>query len=326
MKTVTYSRNFTLPITYWCRNRCGYCSFRSNDPVLMTQEGIRETARKEAAKGAVEALVMTGEAPDVHPKMRAELNAWGFPTYVDYVRRACEILLEEGLLPHTNIGTLTLGQLAKLKEVNPSMGVMLESLSPAVERGVAHRFAPTKAPALRLETVRAAGELRIPFTSGILFGIGESRADRTRTLEALARLHEAYGHLQEVIVQPLNVQEGTPMADWPEPSKEEVLEMVREARLILPGDIHIQIPPNLIPHVLEAVEAGADDLGGLSDEPDLINPNHPWPDIEALRDYLARHGIDLQLRLPVYDEFIERGWYSPAVGAVMAFFRPALFC
>ncbi|MFQ5913986.1 MAG: 7,8-didemethyl-8-hydroxy-5-deazariboflavin synthase subunit CofG [Nitrospinota bacterium] len=326
MRTVTYSRNFTLPITYWCRDRCGYCSFRSNDPVLMTQGEIREVARKEAAKGAVEALVMTGEAPDVHPKMRAELNSWGFPTYVDYVRRACEILLEEGLLPHTNIGTLSLDQLARLKDVNASVGVMLESLSPAVQSGVAHRFAPTKAPALRVETVRAAGELQIPFTSGILFGIGESREERTRTLEVLARLQEAYGHLQEVIVQPLNAQEGTPMADWPEPSKEEALEMVREARTVLPDDVHIQIPPNLIPHVVEAVKAGTDDLGGLSDEPDLINPNHPWPDIDGLRRHLAGHGIDLQLRLPVYDEFIERGWYSPTVGALMASFRPALFC
>ncbi|MFQ5691515.1 MAG: 7,8-didemethyl-8-hydroxy-5-deazariboflavin synthase subunit CofG, partial [Nitrospinota bacterium] len=299
MKTVTYSRNFTLPVTYWCRNRCGYCSFRSNDPVLMTQEEIREVARREAAKGAVEALVMTGEAADFHPKVRAELKAWGFETYVDYVGRACEILLEEGLLPHTNIGTLTLEELARLKDVNASMGVMLESLSPAVRSGVAHRFAPTKAPALRLETVRAAGELRIPFTSGILFGIGESRADRTRTLEALARTHEAYGHLQEVIVQPLNVQAGTAMADWPEPSRDEVLEMVREARAVLPEDVHIQIPPNLIGHVVAAVEAGADDLGGLSDEPDLINPNHPWPDIEGMRGHLAGHGIDLQFRLPV---------------------------
>lgn len=325
MKTVTYSRNFTLPVTYWCRNHCGYCSFRSDEPVLMTQEEIRETARREAAKGAVEVLVMTGEQADAHPKMRTELNAWGFSTYVDYIRRACEILLEEDLLPHTNIGTLTLNELDSLKEVNASMGVMLESLSSLVENGLAHRFAPTKSPALRLETVRAAGELQIPFTSGILFGIGESREDRTRTLEALAKLHEAYGHLMEVIVQPLNVQENTPMAEWEEPSKEETLDMVREAREILPGDVHIQIPPNLVPHVLEAVEAGADDLGGLSDEPDLINPNHPWPDIEDLRRHLAEYNLDLQLRLPVYDEYVERGWYSPTVGAVMASFRPALF-
>jgi 7,8-didemethyl-8-hydroxy-5-deazariboflavin synthase CofG subunit len=290
----------------------------------MTQEEIRRTAREEAAKGAVEALVMTGEAPDMHPKMRAELNAWGFPTYVDYARRACEILLEEGLLPHTNIGTLTLDELGKLKDVNASMGVMLESLSPAVQAGVAHRFAPTKVPALRLETVRAAGELEIPFTSGILFGVGETRRERTETLEALARLHESYGHLMEVIVQPLNVQAGIDMADWPEPSKEETLEVVREARDILPDDIHIQIPPNLVPHVLEAVAAGADDLGGLSDEPDLINPNHPWPDIEALRRHLAEYDFDLQLRLPVYDEYLDRGWFSSTVGAVMASFRPAL--
>jgi FO synthase subunit 1 len=292
----------------------------------MTLEEIREVAKHEAAKGAVEALVMTGEAPDVHPKMRAQLNSWGFPTYVDYTYRACEILLEEGLLPHTNIGTLTLEQLAKLKDVNASMGVMLESLSPAVQNGVAHRFAPTKVPAMRMETVRAAGELQIPFTSGILFGIGERREERTQTLEALALLHEVYGHLMEVIVQPLNVQADTPMGDWPEPSTGEILEMVREARSILPDDIHIQIPPNLMPHVLEAVDAGADDLGGLSDEPDLINPNHPWPDIEGLRRHLANHDIDLQLRLPVYDEYIERGWFDPTVGAVMAAFRPALFC
>ena len=326
MKTVTYSRNFTLPITYWCRNHCGYCSFRSNQPVLMTQEQIREAARREAAKGAVEALVMTGERPDDHPGMRAELNAWGFPTYVDYTRRACEILLEEGLLPHTNIGTLSLDELARLKEVNASMGVMVESLSPAVEAGIAHKFAPTKAAPLRLETVRAAGELQIPFTSGILFGIGERRRERTDTLEALAGLHETYGHLMEVIVQPLNVQEGTPMAGWPEPSIEETLEMVRETRTILPDDVHIQIPPNLIPPVLEAVEAGADDIGGLSDEPDLINPNHPWPDTEGLRKHLAEFDIDLELRLPVYDEFVDRGWHSPIVGAVMASIRPALFC
>jgi FO synthase subunit 1 len=291
----------------------------------MSQEQIREMAVQEAAKGAIEALVMTGEQADAHPKMRMELSAWGFSSYVEYVHRACEILLEEGLLPHTNIGTLTLDELASLKDVNASMGVMLESLSPVVEKGIAHKFAPTKVPGLRLETVRAAGELQIPFTSGILFGIGESKKDRTDTLEVLANLHETYGHLMEVIVQPLNVQDNTPMSGWEEPTKGETLDMVRVAREILPKDVRIQIPPNLVPHVLEAVMAGADDLGGLSDEPDLINPNHPWPDIEGLRQHLAEHDLELQLRLPVYDEFVERGWYSPTVGAVIASFKPALF-
>ena len=324
MHTVTYSRNFTLPVTYWCRNRCGYCSFRSDEPALLKLSEIRAIAREERKKGAVEALVMTGEQPDVHPKMRGELRSWGFPTYVDYIREVCLLLLDEDLLPHTNIGTLSLDELSRLKDVNASMGVMLEALSPAVERGAAHHQAPTKAPALRVETVRAAGELQIPFTSGILFGIGESWEERRQTLEILAALQEKYGHLQEVIVQPLNPQAGTEMAGWPAPEKAEVLQVIREARAILPPQVHLQIPPNLIPEVLETIEAGADDLGGLSDEPDLINRDRPWPDIEDLRALLAANGLELRLRLPIYDEYIEKGWYSPEVGEAMASHRTAL--
>ncbi|MFQ5894671.1 MAG: 7,8-didemethyl-8-hydroxy-5-deazariboflavin synthase subunit CofG [Nitrospinota bacterium] len=315
LRAITYSRNFTLPVTNWCYNRCSYCSFRQNLPLLLDLEEVERRALEAKGYGAIEALVMTGEGIDLNPRLAGVLRSWGYPSYAAYVARVCQRLLDLGLLPHTNIGTLTQGGLELLGPVNASMGAMLETVSPAAAR-IAHQLAPTKAPAKRLAMLRWAGELRIPFTTGILIGIGESAEERVRALEAIAEVHARYGHIQEVILQPLNPQPDTPMARWPRPPLEALLELIPACRAIMP-DVHVQIPPNLVDELIPLLEAGADDVGGLAHEPDHINPDRPWPKPEALEAALRPHGMRLKLRMPIYEEFVERGWYAPPVAPVL---------
>ncbi|MEE9276592.1 MAG: 7,8-didemethyl-8-hydroxy-5-deazariboflavin synthase subunit CofG, partial [bacterium] len=234
----------------------------------------------------------------------------GFGSYAAYTAEVCRLLLEIGLLPHTNIGTLEEWELALLKPYNVSMGMMVETVSEEATR-LAHRAAPTKAPALRLASLEAAGRLGIAFTTGILIGIGERPEERVQALEAIAALHARYGHIQEVIIQPLNPQAGTPMARWRRPADEEVAALIPEARRLMPG-VHVQIPPNLVDDLPALLRAGADDIGGIAPEPDHINPDRPWPELASLEAALRPEGMALRLRMPVYDEFIEGGWCPEA--------------
>jgi len=312
--------NFTLPITTWCVNRCAYCSFRSDAPALLTLEECERLARAAHARGVVEALVMTGEGIDRHPGLRRQLKEWGFDSYAAYAAEVCRRCLAIGLLPHTNIGTLEAWEFELLKPWNVSMGMMAETVSADATR-LAHRAAPTKTPELRLASVEAAGRLGIAFTTGILIGIGERPEERVETLAAIADLHARWGHIQEVILQPLNPQPDTPMARWARPGDEEVAALIPEVRRLMPG-VHVQIPPNLVDDLPALLRAGADDIGGVAPEPDHINPNRPWPDLDVLDRRLRPEGMALRLRMPIYDEFIEGGWCPaparPALEAMLA--------
>ncbi len=319
---VTYSPKVFVPLTKLCRDVCHYCTFarppRRGERAYLTPDEVLEIARAGAAAGCREALFTLGDKPERRYRVaREELGALGCETTIDYLARMCALVLEEtGLLPHANPGVMTRDELAALREVTASQGIMLETASDRLsERGGPHFGSPDKRPAARLETIRLAGELRIPFTTGILIGIGETRAERIEALEAIAALHREHGHVQEVIVQNFRAKPGTKMASHREPSLDDLLWTAAVARLVLPPDVHVQVPPNLsyddFPRLLDA---GIDDWGGVSPVTiDHVNPEAPWPEIERLRAATEARGLVLAPRLPVYPEFVGGGWLAPRV-------------
>jgi FO synthase len=311
-KAITYSRKVFLPLTNLCRDYCGYCTFRRDpgDPGAhtMTPEEVLEVARAGEKLGCTEALFSLGDKPELlFPETRETLRHLGYKSTLHYLEAMCELVLREtNLLPHPNPGLLSAEWVARLATVSPSMGLMLETTNAdLLGPGRAHDNAPDKLPAKRLRTMEEAGKQNVPFTTGLLIGIGESVEDRVDTLLAIRALHERYGHIQEVIVQNFRVKPTIPMANWPEPSQDEMLRTVAVARLLLP-DVNIQAPPNLsAPYYEELVEAGINDWGGVSPvTPDFINPEKPWPHLEQLRLRTELKGCQLHQRLPVYPEFV----------------------
>jgi FO synthase len=306
---VTYSPKVFIPLTMLCRDRCGYCTFarppaRVGAPFLDADEVLR-IARAGARAGCHEALFTLGEAPEDRYPVAAEwLAAHGYRSTLDHLVAMCRLVVEEvGLLPHANAGALDAEALARLREVAPSQGMMLESLAELD----CHRNAPDKAPARRLATLHAAGELAIPFTTGLLVGIGESRLDRVATLEAIADAHRRYGHVQEVIVQNFRPKPGTAMHGSPPCPLHEYLEAIALARLILPPEVHVQAPPNLSDDFGVLLDAGIDDWGGVSPvTADHVNPERPWPALERLRAVTEGAGRTLAPRLTVYPEYLAR--------------------
>ncbi len=321
---VTYSPKVFVPLTTLCRDVCGYCTFarppRRGERAYLTEHEVLEIARAGAAAGCREALFTLGDKPELRYKVaRDELRALGCETTLEYLERCARLVLEEtGLLPHLNPGVMTRGELEALRPVSASMGIMLETTAERLSaRGGPHWASPDKIPARRLETIRLAGELRIPFTSGILVGIGETREERIDALLTLKAVGEEHGHLQEVIVQNFRAKPGTRMASHPEPTLDEHLWTIAAARILLGPSWHVQAPPNLafddFPRLLDA---GIDDWGGVSPVTiDHVNPEAPWPDVERLRDATRSRGLELAARLPVYPEHLAElaHWVDPAV-------------
>ncbi len=311
-RTVSFSKKVFLPLTTLCRDRCGYCTFR-RDPGepggrYMTPEEVIAVAEAGRAAGCKEALFSLGDQPErVFPEARCFLSRHGCRTTLEYLAAMAKLVLEEvGLLPHSNPGVMNRTSLEKLRESNVSLGLMLENASPRLLRkGEAHWQAPDKAPSLRLETIEQAGRLRIAFTTGILVGIGETFEERINSLLAIRALDETYGHIQEVIVQNFRAKPNTPMALRPDLSMEEMLRTLALARLILPGKVNLQAPPNLshasFPRLLDA---GINDWGGISPVTrDFINPECSWPQIAVLREKTAEYGLTLRERLAIYPEY-----------------------
>jgi FO synthase len=321
---VTYSPKVFVPLTTLCRDVCGYCTFarppRRGERAFMTQEEVVEIARAGAAAGCREALFTLGDKPELRYEVaRRELRALGCETTLEYLARCARLVLEEtGLLPHLNPGVMTRAELEALRPVSASMGIMLETTADRLgERGGPHWASPDKVPARRLETIRLAGELGIPFTSGILIGIGETREERIDALLALRALGEEHGHVQEVIVQNFRAKPGTRMASHPEPSLDEHLWTIAVARILLGPSWHVQAPPNLafdeFPRLLDA---GIDDWGGVSPVTiDHVNPEAPWPEIERLEQATRSRGLELAPRLAVYPEYVADldRWVDPGV-------------
>jgi FO synthase len=307
---ITYSPKVFIPLTMLCRDYCGYCTFSKppsrDTTAYLSPEQVLEIARAGAAAGCHEALFTLGERPeDRYPAAREALAASGHAYTVDYLAEACRLVVTEtGLLPHANAGALSRDELARLRPVTASQGMMLESLSERLlERGGAHFGCETKLPARRLATLEATGELQIPFTTGVLVGIGETRAERLEALGAIDAAHRRHGHVQEVIVQNFRPKPGTAMAAVPAPSLEEYLWTIAAARVLLDPSIHLQAPPNLTEDFGVLLEAGIDDWGGVSPvTADHVNPERPWPALERLREVTEAAGLVLAPRLTIYPE------------------------
>jgi 7,8-didemethyl-8-hydroxy-5-deazariboflavin synthase CofG subunit len=311
---ITFSRKVFIPLTNLCRDYCGYCIFRRDpgDPGAhtMTPEEVLEVVREGARLGCTEALFSLGDKPELlFPEMREQLRRLGYNSTLHYLEAMCELVLRETVaLPHPNPGVMSAEWIRRLAAVSPSMGLMLESTNAHLLRpGAAHDNAPDKLPAKRLRTIEEAGKQGVPFTTGLLIGIGETFEDRVDTLLAMRDLHERYGHIQEVIVQNFRAKHGIPMQNWPEPSRGDMLRTTAVARLLMPR-VNIQAPPNLsAPYYDDLLEAGINDWGGVSPlTPDFINPEKPWPHLEQLRLRTEGKGFKLEQRLPVYPEFLPR--------------------
>jgi FO synthase len=347
MRRVTFSRNYTLSLSRTCRCYCKYCSFATHKAHIYAPKEVERRLDEAVARRCKELLILTGERPEVNPDVAERLRGWGHQDFTSYVVSTCERALERGVLPHTNLGVLSREDLARLREVTASQGLMLESISERLMDTV-HAGSPTKHPARRLETIETAGELRIPFTSGILVGIGESEDERVASLEALADVHSRHGHLQEVILQNFvphpdyygrevaeiadesarnqwseglenrpppgsNGADSSPLPDWATPvSLEDMKRLIAESRRLMP-DVGIQVPPNLSDWWGELVEAGATDLGGLSANGDHISPEHPFPSPHQVRKSLTPRGQALTERLCVYPQYMDSEWMEQGV-------------
>ncbi|MFB6108140.1 MAG: 7,8-didemethyl-8-hydroxy-5-deazariboflavin synthase subunit CofG [Haloplanus sp.] len=297
---LTYARNVFLPLTTACRYTCTYCTFYDvpGEATLMPPESVRETLRMGADAGCTEALFTLGDDPDDrYTEIHRQLDDWGYDSIRDYLYDACEMAVEEGLLPHSNPGDLSRASTERLAEVNASMGVMLETTADVR----AHAGSRRKTPEDRLRTIRAAGEVGVPFTTGILVGIGEGWRDRAESLLAIRALHERYGHVQEVIVQNVVPNE---RSDFERPDVETMRRVVSMARACLPEEVSVQVPPNLSP-TRQLLDCGIDDLGGVSPvTDDYVNPDYAWPALDELRRLADDAGVPLFERLPVYDRYL----------------------
>ena len=308
---ITYSRKVFLPLTNLCRDYCGYCIFR-RDPGqpgahTMTPEEVLEVARAGEKLGCTEALFSLGDKPELtFAEMRETLRRLGYNSTLHYLEAMCELVLRETrLLPHPNPGLLSAEWIGRLAAVSPSMGLMLETTNASLlAAGAAHDNAPDKVPARRLRVIEEAGKQQVPFTTGLLIGIGETPEDRVDSLLAIRDLHRRYGHIQEVIIQTFRVKPEIPMNAWPEPTQGDMLRTIAVARLLMP-EVNLQAPPNLsAPNYEDLLDAGINDWGGVSPlTPDFINPERPWPHLDELQRRTQSKGFVLRQRLPVYPEF-----------------------
>lgn len=311
-RVVTFSPKVFIPLTHLCRDFCGYCTFRESPEtasrLYMTPEEVLAVARAGERLGCTEALFTLGERPDQrYPQARQWLSERGYGTTLEYLAEMCRLVNEEtSLMPHANPGTMSRRELEALQPYNPSMGLMLESTSPQLyAEGGPHEFAPSKRPRVRLRTIELAGELGIPFTTGILIGIGETRRDRIEAILAIRKLHQSYGHIQEVIIQNFRAKPATAMEEASDATPEELLWTVAVARILLGPDVNLQVPPNLSARDYPTyLSAGINDWGGVSPLTiDFVNPEAPWPVLADLERRTREQGFELRPRLPVYPEY-----------------------
>ncbi len=311
-RVVTYSPSFTLPLTHACANRCLYCGFRKPDAGLMAMEEVAAGLDRARERQCSEVLIISGERVNDLPLIHEELRTLGLKNFGEYVLAVSRDILKRGLLPHTNIGILEYSELARLREVNASLGLMLENS----DREWGKKTHPQKDIAKRIETIKNAGRLKIPFTTGILVGLGESRASRWASLSVIAELHREYGHIQEVILQNYVPNEQSALSVFPL-SIEEWKDLILFCRREMPG-VKIQIPPNLNLGWIDLISFGADDLGGISADQDFVNPKNPWKEMAVYARELSKQSISLIPRLPIYPEFYRQGWYADGIKGALA--------
>lgn len=316
---ITFSKNIFIPLTEICRNDCGYCNFKKNpdDPhaiILKTKDEILANLKEAEEYGCTEALFAFGEDADEEEIVRMKLKEYGYNSMIDYIVDVCKMTLDETrLLPHTNGGNFSHADLKRLKEVNASMGLMLENSSKRLMELPAHNKSPGKDPDLRIETIENAGKLKIPYTTGILIGIGETKEEIADSLLTIKDINDKYGHIQEVIIQNFTPIPGIEMEHWGEPSFLDMIRTVIAGTLVFKDtDISIQVPPNLNNDTAQIfLLCGADDWGGVSPiSPDYVNITSPWPGIDELEKLTVDAGFELTERLCVYEKYINKEWLN----------------
>jgi 7,8-didemethyl-8-hydroxy-5-deazariboflavin synthase CofG subunit len=311
---ISYSRKIFIPITTLCKDNCLYCIYKKEPDKggrYLELDEIIDITKRGLELGCTEALLMTGERPEIkYAEARNFLKNKNVSSTVEWLYNISKILLELGILTHTNAGLLTSHEMEKLKKYNASLGLMLENISERLmQKGMPHEFSPSKNPKLRIKVIEEAGKLKIPFTTGILLGIGETPEEAIRSLFVIRAIHQKYGHIQEVIIQPFIPKKGTAMESFSPPSERYFLKFLALSRIIL-GDMNLQAPPNLYLNVRQLIKAGVNDLGGISPLTiDYVNPEKPWPHIEFIRKELARDGFVLKQRLPVYPEYLNKNGF-----------------
>ena len=322
-KTITYSRKVFVPLTNMCRNTCSYCTFvkdpKSDEATILTKDQVIDIIKEGQKKGCKEVLFSLGEKPELrYPIARRALKKLGFNSMVDYLKEVCQLTLQmSNLIPHVNAGTLSLEDIKKLKPVTASMGMMLETTSKRLTRkGQPHYACPDKVPIQRIRTLERAGTMKVPFTTGLLIGIGETLTERVETLKTINLIHKKYGHIQEVIIQNFQRKPDILMKNSPEPSKEDMMRTIALARIILDPKISIQAPPNLSNSHLEWLSAGINDWGGISPVTiDFINPQHSWPHLEDLKNSTESKGFNLKERLTIYPKYQKKfGFVDEKIG------------
>ncbi|MEU1996098.1 bifunctional FO biosynthesis protein CofGH [Nocardia gamkensis] len=334
-KTISYSRNVFIPLTRLCRDKCHYCTFvtvpgklrAEGEGMFLEPDEVLDIARRGAALGCKEALFTLGDRPeDRWPEAAQWLDERGYDSTLDYLRAVSIMVLEEtGLLPHLNPGVMSWAEIARLKPVAQSMGMMLETTSTRLftEKGNCHYGSPDKDPAVRLRAITDAGRLSVPYTTGILVGIGETMAERAESIMAIRKQHKAFGHIQEVIIQNFRAKDDTAMRDVPDAGLEEFLATIAVTRVLLGPDVPVQAPPNLVSHeeCRALIEAGIDDWGGVSPvTPDHVNPERPWPNLDTLREITEAAGYQLVERTSAHPKYVRAGnpWVDPRIGAHVA--------
>lgn len=319
---ITFSKNIFIPLTEICRNDCGYCNFKKNpdDPhaiILKTKEEILADLKEAEKYGCTEALFAFGEDADEEEIVRMTLKEYGYNSMIDYIVDVCQMTLEKtSLLPHTNGGNFSFEDLKRLREVNASMGLMLENSSERLMSLPAHNKSPGKNPKLRIETIENAGKLKIPYTTGILIGIGETKEEIADSLLTIKDIYDKYGHIQEVIIQNFTPIPGIEMENWAEPSFLDMIRTVIAGTLVFKDtDVSIQVPPNLNKDTAQIfLLCGADDWGGVSPvSPDYVNITSPWPGIDELKKLTEDAGFELVERLCVYEKYINNEWLNETI-------------
>jgi 7,8-didemethyl-8-hydroxy-5-deazariboflavin synthase CofG subunit len=311
---ISYSRKIFIPITTLCKDNCLYCIYKKEPDKggrYLELDEIIDITKRGLELGCTEALLMTGERPEIkYAEARNFLKNKNVSSTVEWLYNISKILLDLGILTHTNAGLLTSYEMEKLKKYNASLGLMLENISERfMQKGMPHEFSPSKNPKLRIKVIEEAGKLKIPFTTGILLGIGETPEEAIRSLFVIRAIHQKYGHIQEVIIQPFIPKKGTAMESLSPPSERYFLKFLALSRIIL-EEMNLQAPPNLYLNVRQLIKAGVNDLGGISPLTiDYVNPEKPWPRIEFIRKELARDGFVLKQRLPVYPEYLNKNGF-----------------
>ncbi len=328
-KVITYSRNFTISLSNYCLNHCSYCFYNHRVPkdqdnrntILLSNsklDSLIDSAKKFDCK---EALILSGEVPDSFQIVRDELKARGFASFFRYLVTLCNKLLDMNFLPHTNVGLISFDYMKELKNINASMGLMLESTCERLSmKGGVHEFSPGKMPEKRIRFIENAGKLKIPFTTGLLLGIGEDETNRIEDLFLIYELHKKYGHIQEIILQNFIEKQNIQYHPIRPIPIEEILRIIGIAKIIMGNEIEIQVPPNLLMgYEKEAITMGITDFGGISPITlDYINPTHPWPQIDYLTKICKKEGYELKERLPIYEKFIRKeGFCSKKIKAVI---------